>query len=204
MKKYLITLTGHGSESIFMKLTPEQYSWWWQATQDEDFCLEDYLIDPENFDYDIPDEMNILKIGDGEFQEWDSNDLIFEHYNSPDLVHCHLTIEEVLEDAEEHYQEVLSQPLDEFNDEYDCFTEQEVVIREIPEQVLEINNYEKGCLYGAVIEVKEFDPTKLKILTDEAPNGNIYLCAVFYDGEELCNTESFTRGKGMAASVWEI
>lgn len=203
MKKYLISFTGHGAESVFIKLTPEQYSWWWQATQDEDFCIEDYLIDPENFDYAIPDEMNILKIGDGEFQEWDSNDLIFEHYNSPDLVHCELTIEEVVEDAEEHYQEVLSQPLDEFNDEYDCFTEQEVVIREIPEQVLEINNYEKGCLYGAIIEVESFDPTKLKILTDEAPNGNIYLCGVFYDGEELCNTESCTRGKGMVASVWE-
>jgi len=203
MKKYLIALNGHGAESIFIKLTPERYSWWWQATQDEDFCIEDYLFDPENFDYAIPDEMNILKIGDGEFQEWDSNDLIFEHYNSPDLVHCHLTVDEVVDDVEENYREVLSQPLDEFNDEYDCFTEQEVVIREIPEQVLEINNYEKGCMYGAFIEVESFDPTKLKILIDEAPNGNMYMCAVFYDGEELCNTESLTRVKGIIASVWE-
>jgi len=203
MKKYLITLNGHGSESVFMKLTPEQYSWWFQASQDEEFELEDYLVDPESFSMTnhIPDDMNLLRIDDDNYQDWDNNDLIFEHYNSPELEFCELTIEELEDDGD--YSEILSQTLKSFDEEFECFTDTKFPNKELPEQVLECNSYEKGTLYGAIIEVEEFDPTKLKITVDEAPNGNMFMCTAFYDGEELCCSESSTRGKGMSAQVWE-
>jgi len=200
MKQYVISLSGHGVESVFMKLSPESYSWWFQKDQSEEFDMAEHIAFPEDYRGDIPDEFNPLFDGTDEYQYWDDNDSIFCHATTPSFDTCNLIVEEVGEDGA--LTEVFNKPL---NQVYDCVLYEGSLIEynDVPEQVMECHDYQKGTIFGATIEAEEFDMSKLIIIAKEAPNGNEYLDQVLYDREELVNTESCTRGKGMEVFIWE-
>lgn len=197
MKKYLVTINGHGVETAFLRLTPEQYSFWEEQNNDEDFEITDYIFSPEDFEDVIPDEMNIL-FEDGEAYNWDYNPLIEFVSSTPNFDNCDVCIEEISDDDSK---EILNTSFIEFNDEYECLESSEHV--KGSDQMMEINSYEKGTVFGGYFETDNFDPSKLKIQTIEAPNGEDYLKSVTYNGEEIINTESSTRGKGMTVDLWE-
>jgi hypothetical protein len=200
MKKYLISFSGHGVESVFMALTENQYSWWFQKSQEEDFSVEEYLIDPEEFDEEIPEEYDIL-LDDGDYQSWDYNDLIFYQETTPDLDSCYVIIEELNDDSADI--EIINMPFMDFIDGNVHIEHNVSSDTNPPKQIMELNSYEKGTIFGAIIETNEFDISKLSFTINDGPNGNEYLCKVVYDGEELINTESSTTGKGMVATIWE-
>lgn len=200
MKKYLISFNGYGVESSFMSLTESQYSWWFKKSQDENFSIEEYLIDPEGFDQEIPPEYDILLNHDG-YQCWDYNSLIFYQETTPDLDSCYLMVEEMIEDSADI--EVVNIAFIDFIDGDVNIEHRISTDSNLPKQIMECNSYEKGTIFGAIVETDQFDTSKLSFTIDEGPNGNEYLCKVVYDGEELTNTESSTRGKGMVVTIWD-
>lgn len=201
MKQYLISLSGHGVESVFMKLTPEAYSWWFQKSQDEDFDMASHIVFPDDHIGEVPNEFHPLYTGEGEeFQSWDDNDWIVCQATTPSIDTCVLVVEEVSDDG--GLNEVFSKELNQIDD---CVSYDGSLIDydDVPEQFMECNDYQKGVIFGAMIDAEEFDICKLSIITKEGPNGMEYLTEVLYDNEELINTESSTRGKGMEVTVWE-
>jgi hypothetical protein len=202
MKKYLISLGGWGVETVFIQLKPESYSWWFQNSQDEDFDITEYITDPEEFKHEVPKEFDFLLVDDdSEYQSWDDNDWIFCQASTPDLDTCHIIVEELGEDGY-YNKEVYN---DNLSDISECILHVGSLIdyEDVPEQVMEINSSEKGIIFGAEIETEDFDISKLSIVVKEGPNGHDYIDGVFYDREELINTESSTRGKGIEVIIWE-
>mgnify|MGYP000866446267 CR=1 FL=1 len=202
MNKYLLSFSGHGMESVFIRLNEDSFSFWFQKRQEEDFAIADYLCSPEDFE-DIPEEFNFL-IEDGEAVEWSDHDSVFCHLYSPDLDSCFIVVEEIQDD--ESYKEILCEKFSNFIEKNEGVIDYQNSANEyadIPEQVMECNSYEKGTIFGDIFEAKNFDPALLKIIIKEGPNGVDYFCGAYYNGEELSNTESSTRGKGMVVDVWE-
>ncbi len=201
MKKYLITLNGHGSESIFLRLNEDQYSYWFQQQRDEEIDIVDYILRPDE-SIDIPYEHNFL-LEDDECVEIENSSLKFLHYYSPDLDSCCILVEEILEDGS--INEVIIEKFREFAEKHECIdcVDPDVSFDDIPDQVLEYHSYEKGVMFGDQINAESFDLSLLKFVVKEAPNGLEYLSAVFYNDQELENTEGSTRGKGIEANIWE-
>ena len=202
MNKYLLSLNGHGMESVFLRLNEDSFSFWFQKQKEEDFEIVDYLLSPEDFE-DIPEEFNFL-IQDGESIEYFDHEDIFCHLYSPDLTSCNITVEEIQDDGS--YKEILCEKFQDFIEKHEDVIEHqdsEIKYEDVPEQVMECNSYEKGTIFGDIFEAENFDPKLLKIILIEGPNGVDYFTAAHYNGQELDNTESSTRGKGMFVNVWE-
>lgn len=202
MKKYLLSLNGHGVGSVFIRLNEDSFSFWFQKQKEEDFTIADYLCNPEDFE-DIPEEFNFL-IKDGESVDWDDNEDIFCNLYSPDLDSCSIIVEEIQNDGS--YKEILCEKFSKFIEKHENVIDYQnsaVEYQDIPEQVMECNSYEKGTIFGDIFEAESFDPALLKILIKEGPNGVDYFSGAYYNGEELNNTESSTRGKGMRVDIWE-
>jgi hypothetical protein len=201
MKQYLISLSGWGIESVFIQLKPESYSWWFQNSLDPDFGIDEYITNPEEFKHEVPKEFNfLLDDFNSEYQYWDDNDWIFCQAVTPDLDTCYVIVEEI--GADGSYKEVYNQKLSETNE---CILHVGSLIDydDVPEQVMECNSSEKGSIFGATFEAEEFDISKLSVLVKEGPNGLDYMTELIYDREQLVNTESATRGKGMEVTIWE-
>jgi len=198
MKKYLLTINGHGQETSFVALTPESYSFWFQKNKENTSEVVDYISEPE-YSEGIPDEFNFL-MQDSEFVDiYDG--VSFLNLHSPNIDSCKFVVGEVDDDGF-FSREIFECPFEDHEEllhNEDFFVEYE----DIPEQILEVNSYEKGTFFGAYFEAEDFDLSLLKFVLKEAPNGMFYLVDVFYDGELLINTESNTRGKGTEVQVWE-
>ena len=202
MKKYLLSLNGHGVNSVFVPLNEDSFSFWFQKQRNEDFAIEEYLCNPEDFE-DIPKEFNFL-IKDDEALDWDDHEDIFCHIYSPDLDSCYIQIEEIQEDGSN--KEILNEKFQDFIEKNEHIIEHQdpaVDYADIPEQVMECNSYEKGTIFGGTFEAEDLDLKLLKIFIEEGPNGCMYFSGASYGGEDLDNTECCTRGKGMDVSVWE-
>ena len=202
MNKYLLSFSGIGVESVYIRLNKDSFSFWFQKQQEEDFDIVDYLFAPEDFE-DIPEEFNFL-IQDGETIEWFNHEDVFCHFYSPDLDSCYITVEEV--EDNQSYKEILCEKFLKFVDEHEDvieYQDSEVEDEYAPEQIMECNSYEKGVIFGDIFEAESFDPKLLKIIVKEAPNGIDYFDGASYNGEELSNTQSCTRGKGMVVEIWE-
>lgn len=205
MKKYLLTINGYGQETSFVALTPESYSFWFQKNKENTSDVVDYIYDPEGNSEGVPDEFNFLML-DGEFVDiYDSNvsfsGVSFLNLHSPNIDACKFVVGEVDEDGF-CSREILECPFEDHEEllhNEDFFVEYE----DIPEQILEVNSYEKGTFFGAYFEAEDFNLSLLKFVLKEAPNGEFYLVDVFYDEELLINTESNTRGKGTEVQIWE-
>jgi hypothetical protein len=202
MNKYTVRLSGHGVESVFVALNEDSFSFWFQKQNEEDFTIEEYLCNPEDFE-GIPEEFNFL-IKDGEASYWDDHEDIFCHLTGPDLDSCFITVDKVEDDGS--YEEILCEKFQDFIEKHENIIEHlesEVQYNDIPEQIMECNSYEKGTIFGDTFQAETFDPKLLKICIAEGPNGVDYLCSVHYNGIDLDNTEYCVRGKGMVVNVWE-
>ena len=202
MNKYTVRLNGHGVESVFVALNEDSFSFWFQKQNEEDFTIEEYLCNPEDFE-DIPEEFNFL-IKDGEASYWDDHEDIFCRLSGPDFNSCFIAVDKIEDDGS--HKEILCEKFQDFIEKHENVIEHvepEVEYEDIPEQIMECNSYKKGTIFGDIFEAKNFDPALLKIIIKEGPNGVDYFCGAYYNGEELSNTESSTRGKGMVVDVWE-
>jgi hypothetical protein len=202
MKKYTLELNGHGVESVFVKLNEDSYCFWAQKQNEEDFSIAEYLCSPEDFE-DIPEEFDFL-VKDGEVAYWDDHEDIFFSISSPDLDSCYILVKE-MKDADSG-EEIVYEKFQDFIEKHEdivAYKNPDVEYKDIPQHVMECNSYEKGTMFGAEFEAEDFDPKLLKILITEAPNGSDYFYSASYNGEDLCNDNYYTRGKGMEVSVWE-
>jgi hypothetical protein len=204
MKKYLLTLNGYGAESIFLRLNQDQYSYWFQQQKNEEIDIVDYIQNPDEC-ADIPNQHNFLLEGD-EYISIEDSDLIFLHYSSADLDSCSILIEEIFDDKS--VKEILDEKLREFLEKHECihYVESDIKFEDIPDQVLEYHSSEKGTMFGDCFETEgfdDFDPSLLKFIVKESPNGCDYIDSIFYNDQKLGNSEGFSRGKGCQASVWE-
>ena len=204
MKKYLLTLNGHGAESIFLRLNEDQYSYWFQQQKNEEIDIVDYILSPDE-SIDIPHEHNFL-LEDNESIYIEDSSLKFLHYYSPDLDSCSILVEEILEDGSS--KTITEEKFRDFAEKHECinYVGPDVKFEDIPDQVLEYHSYEKGTIFGDSFETEgfdEFDPSLLKFIVKEAPNGLDYIDGIFYNEQELENTEGNTRGKGSEANIWE-
>jgi hypothetical protein len=202
MKKYLLSLNGHGAESVFIRLNEDSFAFWSEKQKEEESFVADYLCTPEDFE-NIPEEFNFL-IKNGESFEWYENDDIFCHFSSPDLDSCYIQVEEIQEDGSS--KQIFLEQFSKFREDNEDaieYLDPEVEYEDIPDHVMECNSYEKGVLFGETFEAEDFDFKLLKILVKEAPNGVEYFDSAYYNGEELDNTEYSTRGKGMEVNLWE-
>lgn len=202
MNKYLLSLCGHGAESVFISLTEDSYSFWFQKQQ-EDFEFSDYLCSPEEFE-DIPEEFNFL-IEDGEPIDWYEHENIFCSIYSPDLESCNIIIEQIQDDGSTI--EILCEKFSKFVEQYDNVIDHQnsfVEYDNVPDQVMACNSYEKGVIFGDIFETEKFDPKLLKIIVKEAPNGVDYFSSASYNNEQLSNTECSTKGIGLSVHLWEM
>ena len=200
MKKYLLTINGHGQETSFVALTPESYSFWFQKNKENTSDVVDYIYSPEDNSEGIPDEFNFL-MQDGEFVDIHDSNASFLNLHSPNIDSCKFVVGEV-DDEGFFSREIVECP---FEDHEELLDNEYFFVKyeDIPEQILEVNSYEKGTFFGAYFEAEDFDLSLLKFVLGEAPNGEFYLVDVFYNGELLINTESNTRGKGTEVQIWE-
>ena len=205
MKKYLLTLNGHGAESIFLRLNEDQYSYWRssrrQQQNNEEIDIVDYIQNPDEC-ADIPNEYNFL-LEDDEFVSIEDSNLIFLHYCSADLDSCSILVEEILEDGS--VKTIIEEKFEDFAEKYECidYVGSDIKFMDVPDQVLEYHSFEKGTMFGDFFETEGFNLNLLKLTVKEAPNGSEYIDGIFYNGQELGNSEGSTRGKGCQASVWE-
>lgn len=204
MKKYLLTLNGHGAESIFLRLNEDQYSYWFQQQNEEEIDIVDYILSPDE-SIDIPHEYNFL-LEDNESIHIEDSSLKFLHYYSADLDSCSILVEELLEDGSA--KTIIEEKFRDFVEKHECinYVNPDVKFEDIPDQVLEYHSYEKGTIFGDSFETEgfnEFDASLLKFIVKEAPNGLDYIDGILYNEQELENTEGNTRGKGSEANIWE-
>jgi hypothetical protein len=204
MKKYSITFSGHGTETVFVGLDKETFDYWQnKEEQDEDFSLVDYLCNPEDYE-DVPKEHNFLIDEDGEPLYWDDHEKIFYTIHSPDLESCYLIIEEIKEG--ESNEEIINEEFKTFIEKHeDSIDYQDCSIKheDTPDYILQCDSYQKGSVFATTFEAEDFDPKLLKVVAEEAPNGLYYFSSVSYNDEELYNEDFFTRGKGMNADLFE-
>lgn len=170
MNKYTISLLGDGLKTTYLDLNEDQHSFWLDKLDDPDFFPSDYIESPEDYEEEIPSEMNII---------W-KNDLICWSARSPD-VSCTLLIES--EDCEK----IADYNLNEFIDKYEC-SEYEASKTYYEDSLMaKIMIKEKGLFFMGQIEADSFEENKLKFWFKECPSGDFYLFKITYDGQVVEN-----------------
>ena len=224
MKHYRIMLWGYGGEAAYIGLTKEQYDYWSDLRDEDEGVVIDYMVDPEEYvqENPVPENLDFL-MWSNNFQEDDFNKYRNPWYEAPnEFAHAwggavqgslRIQIDEVqddeynslsvkdgyelemdLEDHEEKYDSV----------EYGSLTEMggdEPVVE--PDYVCQFWSAEKGTFFeGTISTENEFDPSKLKFITEEYPNGDDVILDVQYDGESIDNMGGDTNGKGYSVYFW--
>ena len=228
MKHYQIMLWGYGGEAAYIKLSKEQYEYWKEKYDEDDELLLDYMLAGEGWSeeeeepLDVPPEMD--------FMLWNSD--VGEQFRTPwyeaptEFCHqygvgydCRLTVNEVVsgEYNSDYVGDVIDgEEITELNvkitdesggeDELIDFSmakdHQGNAIEE-PEYVCQFWSAEKGTFFEGYISVPDdFDIKKLKIYSEEFPNGDDTVVKVEYDGEEVDNQGGDTNGKGYSVALW--
>lgn len=229
VRYYRISLWGYGGESAYIGLTKQAYDFWNQHVKEHgDSDLVNYLVCAEDEDFDfeeleqVPPEANFLsddEEGEGACSSWYEAPNEFEHQYGVAYDAARITIEEL--DGTEYSSKVLGEivsgdDLSEFtNSNVDQIHEEtgewvELVEMgvsqgsdEQPDYVLQMYSAEKGTFFDGVIETNApFNIKKLKIYTEEFPNGEDVVTSITYDGEEVDNNGGDTNGKGYSAHLW--
>lgn len=221
IRYYRVMLWGYGGEAAYLKLTKEQYEFW-KAKDEEDYdTTVSYMNDAQDEgkpDW-VPDEMDFMSHidGDGEkyYNAWYEAPGEFCHQWGVDIGSARITVTEV-EDAEysskpiedvvdgEELQEYLNR-IDEEND----YTLELITMGvadgtdEQPDYVLQFYSAEKGTFFEGIFESKgPFDIKRLKVFTEEFPNGEDIVTELQYDGESIENMGGDTNGKGYSVHLW--
>jgi len=176
----------------------------------------DYDIDPAT----IPDSAKFMHdvedVEAGGYSWYEPKDEI-EHVWGAGWDSSYLTIEKV--DSDDYMSSVLEEIVDredlsEFVNRIGEETEWEVELQDGPETgynyaqkgeyVCQMYSAEKGQFFdGILVTPGLIDLKKLKLLVDEAPNGEDTLYSIQYDGEDIDNQGGDTNGKGYYAEVWK-
>lgn len=211
-KYYTVSISGYGGESVYGKITKEQYEFWSneeeveKVFEDHSGALNEYFWDQEEFNDKIPEEAQF------DCDWYDLDDI--EHSNGCELSSANLEICEVASDdyMAEHVADVWE------GDVKQLITEQDI---EVDESILDLDDHatkdghnyvfygmsvEKGGFYFATIELgddEEFDIKLLNFDLCEMPNGDTIINDVSYKGEFLDNEGGDTTGKSLDFNVWD-
>jgi hypothetical protein len=224
VRHYRIRLHGYGGESVYAKLTKEQFEFWnnWDKNKKDNAfnpnlnTLEDYANDPEEFrkHNDMPQEADFMWDPEHEcHMAWHEKDDI-EHSNGVDTNGVHIEIDEV--DSDKSWGTEWIETLVE-NESLDKLLERNG--KEIKVDYMDLdahadengNNYvfffmsiEKGTFHDVYVktEGKQLDVSKIDISATEMPNGDTIITTISYNGVELDNEFGDTTGKGYVGSVW--
>ena len=211
MRYYRIFINGYGGESVYGKITKEQYEFWSNEEkleelgfEDGESAINDYFWDQEEHEDKVPEEARF------EASDWYEMDDI-EHSNGVTSDSARIYIEEY--DGGEYD----SKHVKDFweGDLSQLITEQDI---DVDEGILDLdehadkegNNYvfygmsvEKGGFFDMVLEIEgEPDLSKFNFSIMEMPNGDNIVSDVTYDGEYLDNNGGDTTGKAMYMEVW--
>lgn len=227
MKHYRVRLWGYGGEAAYISLTQEQYEYWSAFKDDEtredgEYEIIEYMCDPDTWltENTIPEGTDFL------CHKYDDGTGIIREYRNPwheaptEYAHafgatddCRVSVVEV--DSDEynanHILDVIdskeSSEINHENDyefiEYGELTDYKGNPVEEPDYVCQFWSAEKGTFFdGAFSTEEEFDIKKLKLITQEFPNGDDVVVRVDYDGQEVYNDGAETNGKGYSVYFW--
>lgn len=215
---YRFNLWGYGGEAAYIELNDQAYDYWNNIKESEgsDEQIMDYMLNAEDVPIEessVPSEANFMYDEDGG-RPWYEHHDEFSHQWGVALDSARLTIEEV--DSLEYNAKVIKEIRDgdDLND-YIANAEEEhnVTILEMgvadgtdnpPDNILQFYSAEKGTFFDGVIEtVGEFDPKKLKVHTEEFPNGEDIVTSIEYNGVDVDNAGGDTNGKGYSVYLWK-
>lgn len=211
MQYFRIMLNGYGGESVYGKITKEQYEFWNNEEKLEELGFEDglseYMWDRDEYNDRVPEEAQFEN-------EWYDQDDI-EHSNGVTLDSARLVIDKI--DSGEpyeakHLEDIWDGDVTTLIEEQDIETDENVLdLDEFADK--DGHNYvfygmsvEKGNFFDAILELKddeELDISKFNFGVCEMPNGDNILSDVTYNGEYLDNYGGDTNGKAMYMEVWD-
>jgi hypothetical protein len=224
MKHYRFMLWGYGGEAAYIKLTKEQYEFWSEKREEDEYDVINYMTDPDEYveENELPEGMDFLMWGN-DFEEdafnkyrnpWYEAPTEFAHawgasvqgsiriqvdevqddeYNS-NMVKDGYEFEMHLEEHEEKYDSVEYGSLTEMGSDELCVE---------PDYVCQFWSAEKGTFFEGTVSIDgDFDPSKIKFITEEYPNGDDVILDVEYDGESIDNQGGDTNGKGYSVHFW--
>lgn len=221
---YQVSCWGYGGESAYIKLTKEQYEFWYKAIEENgDSDAVNYCVSSEDGDFEfdniteLPGTADFLMDPDGEGRcPWYEAPTEFEHQYGIDFNNASISISEVdsTEYNANHIKDIVeNEDMPEWVDSIQSKHDYKHEILESvgsdgqenePEYVLQFWSAEKGTFFDGVIETKgEFDPLKLKINTIEYLNGDDCISTIEYNGEEVDNGGGDSNGKGYSVHVWK-
>jgi hypothetical protein len=220
IRYYRIMLWGYGGESAYLGLTKEQYEFW-KAKDEEDYDTTlNYIVGCEDDGKPewVPDEMDFMVHKDDDepfYTAWYEAPTEFCHQWGVEVGGGRLTVTEIesedysakpLEDVvdDKPIQEYLNS-IDEENNYTLDLIEMSVAdgTDEQPDYVLQFYSAEKGTFFEGIIASRgPFDVKRLKVFTEEFPNGEDIVTAISYDGEDVENLGGDTSGKGYSVHLW--
>lgn len=190
----------------------------------------DYMVDPEEFldNNEIPEAMDFMKHtytkDDGTVNEyynpWNEAPNEFAHQWGVGYNCCRVTVQEV--ESDEYNATAIGDEILDGQDASDIaerleeehgieFVEHQPLMAlgsdteycEMPDYVCQFWSAEKGTFYEGTISIDgDFDVKKLKLITNEFPNGDDTVVDVQYDGESVDNLGGDTNGKGYSVHFW--
>lgn len=215
-KYYRIILWGYGGEAAYLKLTKEQYEFWKDKDAEDYDTTMSYMNGAEDEgkpDW-VPDEMDFMKDEDGDYRPWYEAPTEFCHQWGVEVSNK-MTIDEI-ENGEYNAPvvktvvdgEEIQSYLNAIDEEHDYTLELVNMgvadgTDEQPDYVLQFYSAEKGTFFDGQFEsIGPFDPKKLKVYTEEYPNGEDIVVRVSYDGVDIENNGGDTNGKGYSVHMW--
>ena len=212
-KYYTVSISGYGGESVYGKITKDQYEFWSNEDkvleagfEDHDGALSEWFWEPTDWEDKVPAEAQF----DCDWHDLDD----IEHSNGCELNSAKLEICQV-----ENGDYMAPHVADVWEGEIkQLITEQDI---EVTENILDLDDFatkdghnyvfygcsaEKGNFYFATIKLsddEEFDIKQLNFDIYEMPNGDTIVHDVSYKGEFLDNEGGDTTGKAMYLEVWD-
>lgn len=221
IRHYRVTLWGYGGEASYLGLTKEQYEFWKAKDEEEYDTTMSYMNDAQDNGKPewVPDEMDFMRNTDADGEvfhaSWYEAPSEFSHQWGVDLGSARITVTEI-ESAEYNAQALEDvvdgkelQPLLDAVDEEHDYTLELINMAvadgtdEQPDYVLQFYSSEKGTFFeGIFTTTGPFDIKRLKVFTEEFPNGEDIVTDLQYDGESIENLGGDTSGKGYSVHMW--
>jgi hypothetical protein len=176
--KYQININGTCCENKYFAVSKEAKEFWKEKVDSYDYdLLNEYVWDEADLD-EIPESARFM----------DDNDFAME-YTVVDLDFCEVWLQNIDKPEQESVVFLIEdENIVKFDDEE--FDNDDYLV---------ISEFMKGTIFGGEIELAEgetFDASKLKIYLSEDIDGLSILTSVYYDEEEIENTELSLMGKG--------
>lgn len=199
VRYYRITIRGYGSEQVYGTIHENQYKFWKGKN------LEDYMCQPEEYvmETKIPEFANFLKDPEeGYYYDWHDSPNVDIHDYGVDYYTSNIDIEEVKS------LDYSAKTIDTVIDNIDLKDLSKVKVKHgFVEHDAEYSicyvSLEKGTFFEGTFQTAgRINLKKLKIFTNELPNGDTVVSRILYDGYEVDNEGGDTRGKGSMAHVW--